>query len=167
MKLHVLWLVLVFSCLGYAQQASVLKDPNEIVKETQRIISIEKGQKIDTAYFKTLFIPSATFTVVGQEDGQYAYETMTLNDFLVLLTDDYYSNGYFEQGTGQVLEEYNGMAQIIQSFEGMDSEGEAGKGVNSYQLVYAEGRWWIANLVWAMSYDNGKDIPKRYLSKKQ
>jgi len=52
---------------------------------------------------------------------------------------------------------------VIQSLEGVDSENETGKGVGSYQLVYSEGRWWIANMVWAMSSDDGKDIPKKYL----
>ena len=68
-----------------------------------------------------------------------------------------------EESTGEIVDEYNGMAQVIQSFEGVDSENETGKGVGSYQLVYSEGRWWIANMVWAMSSDDGKDIPKKYL----
>lgn len=146
-----------------AQGNPVFQDVNALVRETQRVISVERGQKIDTAYFRTLFLPSAHFSVVGQENGEYMQETMSLDEFLLTLTDEYYTLGYHEESTGEIVEEYNGMAQVIQSFEGQDSEGESGKGVGSYQLVYFEGRWWIANMVWAMSANDGKDIPGKYL----
>ena len=149
--------------LSYAQDNPVFQDVNALVRETQRVISVGSGQQIDTAYFRTLFLPSAHFSVVGQENGEYMQETMSLDEFLLTLTDEYYTMGYHEEGTGEIIEEYNGMAQVIQSFEGQDSEGETGKGVGSYQLVYSEGRWWIANMVWAVSTDDGEDIPARYL----
>ncbi|MBX2828362.1 MAG: hypothetical protein KTR22_09370 [Flavobacteriaceae bacterium] len=139
------------------------QDINAVVNETQRIISINKGQVIDTARFKKLFLPSAQFTVVGKEKGEHVHETMNLKDFLVMLTDIYYSNGYFETGTGQITEEYEGIAHVMQSFYGEDSEGEKGWGVNSYQLIYFQKRWWIANMLWTMSEQAGKDIPEKYL----
>ncbi|MCL6265237.1 hypothetical protein [Flagellimonas myxillae] len=148
-------------CFGQKEQ--VFQDPNELAKETQRIISIEAGQKIDTAYFKTLFLPSARFTVVGQENGVYAHETMDLPSFAEMLTDEYYSLGYHEEAIGEIVEEYNGIAQIIQSFKGLDSENVSGIGVGSYHLIYSDGRWWIANMIWTMSNVDGKDIPKKYL----
>lgn len=163
MKKLVLCSVLLICSFSSAQNKDVFQNVNELVKETQRVISIEKGQVIDTAYFRTLFLPTAHFSMVGQEDGVFMQETMGLDEFLATLTDEYYSLGYHEEGMGEIVEEYNGMAQVIQSFEGMDSENETGKGVNSYQLVYSEGRWWIANMVWAMSADDGEDIPRKYL----
>nr|WP_299384451.1 hypothetical protein [Allomuricauda sp.] len=150
-----------FTAMG--QTSKVFQDPNEMAKETQRIISIEAGQKIDTAYFKTLFLPTAHFTVVGQENGNYAHETMDLDAFSEMLTDEYYSLGYHEESTGSIVEEYNGIAQVIQSFKGLDSENQVGIGVGSYQLIYSDGRWWIANMIWANSQDGGKDIPDKYL----
>lgn len=164
-KTLVLLVVVLIGTLSNAQDREVFQNVNELVKETQRVISIAPGQVIDTAYFRTLFLPTAHFSVVGKEDGVYMQETMGLDEFLETLTDEYYSLGYHEESTGEIIEEYNGMAQVIQSFEGLDSENETGKGVGSYQLVYSEGRWWIANMVWAISSDNGKDIPKKYLRK--
>jgi hypothetical protein len=146
-----------------AQNEKVYQDIEVLVAETQKIVSVEKGQKIDTAYFRTLFLPTARFTVVGKENGQSLHETMDLNEFLETLTDDYYSNGYFEVGKGHSVERYNGIAHVMQSFYGKDSEGEEAWGVNSYQLIYSENRWWIANMVWTMSDNGRKDIPKKYL----
>lgn len=158
-------LILLGTTLVYAQNNKVFQDPNSLAKETQKIISIEAGQKIDTAYFKTLFLPTARFTVVGEEDGVAAHETMDLETFAEMLTDEYYSKGYYEGPTGSIVEEYNGIAQVIQSFSGIDSENQKGFGVGSYQMIYSDGRWWIANMIWAMSKDEGKDIPERYLQK--
>jgi len=166
MKKYMGLLGVLFCFAGQGQMQNKFQDINDIVQETLRAVSIKKGQQIDTAYYRTLFLPTATFTVVGKENNEYAHETMSLDDFLATLTDEYYSKGYFEQSTGQIIEEFNGMAQVIQSFEGLDSDNMVGKGVNSYQLIYSDGRWWIANMVWAMSYDNGQDIPAKYLVKK-
>lgn len=166
MTRFILFVLLFCAQLSLAQNKNVYQNVRDIVKETQKVVSVKKGEKIDTAYFKTLFLPTAHFTVVGKENGKMIHETMDLKTFLSSLTDEYYSNGYYEAGAGQIIEEYNGIAQVIQSFYGEDSEGVKGWGVNSYQLIYSKGRWWIANMVWTMS-SNGKDgIPKKYLREK-
>jgi len=163
MKTTALLLFLFISSLSFGQNKNIYQDVKLLVAESLNVVSIEKGQKIDTAYYRTFFLPTARFTFVGKDEGKSLHETMSLNDFLASLTDEYYSNGYTEKSTGQIVEEYNGIAQVIQSFYGKDSEGEEGKGVNTYQLIFSSGRWWIANMVWTMSENGGKDIPKKYL----
>jgi hypothetical protein len=162
MKNSILLLLAFCSFYLQAQNKNVYQDIELLVAETQRAVSIKKGEKIDTAYYRTLFLPTARFTMVGKEDGKSLHETMDLDTFLATLTDDYYSNGYYETGTGHIVEQFGSIAQVIQSFYGKDSEGEEGWGVNSYQLIYSNDRWWIANMVWTMSENQGKDIPKKY-----
>ena len=94
MRSIILLLALTAVTAGKAQNQEVFQNANELVKETQRVISIEAGQVIDTAYFRTLFLSTAHFSVVGKEDGEYTQETMGLDEFLETLTDDYYSLGY-------------------------------------------------------------------------
>ncbi|MDT7832336.1 hypothetical protein RQM59_08090 [Flavobacteriaceae bacterium S356] len=163
MTRFILFLLLFCAHLSFAQKKNVFQDVLSIVKETQKVISVKKGEKIDTTYFKTLFLPTARFTVVGEENGKRLHETMNLEAFTATLTDEYYSKGYFEIGKGQIIEEYNGIAQVIQSFYGKDSEGIEGWGLGSYQLIYSEGRWWIANMIWTMSSSGKEGIPKKYL----
>jgi hypothetical protein len=163
MRSVLLLIVVFFFNQIAAQNKKIYQDIELLVAETQKAVSIKKGQKVDTAYYRTLFLPTARFTVVGKEDGKALHETMDLNSFLETLTDDYYSNGYYETGTGKIVEQYGNIAQVIQSFYGKDSEGEEGHGVNSYQLIYSNDRWWVANMVWTMSENQGKDIPKKYL----
>jgi hypothetical protein len=164
MKHYIVTTTVLLGIFTRVQENKAFQDINMVVKETQRVISIARGQKIDTAYFRTLFLPTATFTVVGQDQGVHSHETMDLREFLETLTDDYYSNGYHEEATGEIIEEYNGIAQVFQSFKGVDSENVVGKGVGSYQLIYSGGRWWIANMIWAMSSSNGQGIPQKYIN---
>lgn len=154
--------MLCFALQANTQSKGVYQSIKKITNKTQQLVSVKKGQKIDTAAFRKLFLPTAHFTVVGKENEKQIHETMNLNDFLESLTDEYYSQGYFEVNQGQIIEEYNGIAQVIESFYGEDSDGVKGYGVNSYQLIYSNNRWWIANMIWTMSNDDGKDIPKKY-----
>lgn len=163
MRKILLLLFLFTTCSVLAQNKNIYQDVELLVAETLKVVSVKKGQQIDTAYYRTFFLPTAQFTVVGKEDGKALHETMDLNSFLETLTDEYYSNGYSETATGNVVEQYGGIAHVIESFQGKDSEGEEGWGINSYQLIYSNDRWWIANMVWTMSENQGKDIPKKYL----
>ena len=89
------------------------------------------------------------------------YETANLEDFIESLKDSYYDNGFYEVETGKVVNEFNGIANVFQSFYGKDSEGNEERGINSYQLVYLKNRWWIANMVWTFETEEVK-IPKKY-----
>ena len=154
----------MLSAQSFGQVVVDYSNKLSVAAASQQLVSTKKGQAIDTAAVRKLCLPTANFTVVGVEDDNFMHETISLNDYLIMLTDPYYTQGYFEQGTGFVEEEYNGIAHIMQSFEGIDSEEESGKGVNSYQLVFSDGRWWIANTIWSMSAEDGKDIPKKYFA---
>ncbi len=164
MKKYILILFLFLIYQVSAQNNKIYQNIKTLVNETQKIISIKKGEKIDTAYFRTMFLPSARFTVAGEENGKKTHETMTLNEFLVMLTDDYYSKGYYETSQGHIVEEYNGIAHTIQSFYGEDSDGVKAWGVGSQQLIFSDNRWWIANMIWTMSKNGKKGIPKKYLN---
>ena len=112
---------------------------------------------MDTTAIRNLFHPSAIFTVA---DSTMA-ETVSLDEFLNLLKDPYYEQGYLEKEIHKVVDEYNGIAQVFQSFYGKDSEGTEERGINSYQLTYYGERWWIVSLLWTIESKSVK-IPAKY-----
>ncbi len=59
------------------------------------------------------------------------------------------------------VDQYNGMAHVWQSYEAYHGRSKV-MGINSYQLVFQDGRWWIAHLMWASDL-NGVKVPKQYL----
>ena len=152
-------LLLTISTNTFAQEqkGDPTKSINGIVAELLDQVTIEPGEKMDTAAVRNLFYPSALLTV---NNGGQA-ESVSLDDFLVLLKDPYYEAGYLEQEIQKTVDEFNGIAQVFQTFYGKDSEGEEEKGINSYQLTYHEGRWWIVSLLWSVESDTAK-IPAKY-----
>ena len=128
-----------------------------IINELLDQITIEKGEKMDTAAVRNLFHPSAILTVADSTNA----ETASLDDFLNLLKDPYYEQGYLEKEIHKVVDQYNGIAQVFQTFYGKDSEGAEEKGINSYQLTYYGDRWWIVSLLWTIE-SKSAGIPVKY-----
>jgi hypothetical protein len=144
-------------------QAEAVKSIDGILNRMLTLLSVEKGNKIDTKSLKELFLPSATLSVLSQDSNYpYPFETVSLDEFLASLKDSYYEAGFKEGEIGRVVNEFNGIANVFQSFIGIDSERNIERGINSYQLVYLKKRWWIANLMWTFETDDVK-IPKKYL----
>lgn len=133
------------------------KTIDSVITELLDQITIENGEKIDSAVVRQLFHSKALLTVADSTEA----ESISIDDFLVLLKDPYYEEGYVETEIHKVVDEYNGIAQVFQNFYGKDSEGIEEKGINSYQLTKYRGRWWIVSLLWTMeSYS--KPIPNKY-----
>lgn len=141
-------------------QNNTLKSIDGIVSELLEQITIEKGEKMDTAAVRNLFYPTAQLTMLSAGDSALA-ESVSLNDFLDMLMDPYYQEGYLEKEIHKVVDEYNGIAQVFQSFYGKDSEGSEELGINSYQLVFYNDRWWIVSLLWTLDFD-GSGLPAKY-----
>jgi len=137
---------------------------NGILNKMLSIISGEKGKKRNWDDFRKLFLPTAYFIVLNNNDSTLRpIDTVTLEQFISSMNDAYYNNGYIEYEINKVVNEYNGIANVFQTFYGKDSENREEKGINSYQLVYFNHRWWIANLLWTGD-SNGVKVPKKYLS---
>ncbi len=136
-----------------------------IVNEVLEIITVDKGEKIDLEKFRNLFVPTARFSIINHDDSMpQPFESVSLEEFLEMLDDPYYEQGYLEYEIGKVVDEYNGIAQVFQSFYGKDSENVEERGITSYQLAFFNDRWWIINILWTTD-GNGVEIPEKYKGK--
>ncbi len=165
------FLAILFVSFSFTTTAQTKKIPHEEAIKTidgtltrmLQLLSVEKGNTIDTKSLKKLFLVHATFSVRSPDESYpNPFETVNLEDFLESLSDNYYEQGFEEKEISKVVNEFNGIANVFQSFIGLDSEGNSERGVNSYQLVYLKDRWWIANMIWTLETDEVK-IPKKYL----
>lgn len=169
-KLLLIGLLTLFSISASAQgkipaDTLAVKTIDGIVKEVLSITAGEKGKVRNWEAFRNLFLPTATFTVLYHGDAfPTPSETVTLDQFIELMHDSYYDEGYIEYELGKVVNEYNGIANVFQSVYHKDSENVEGRGINSYQLLYFNDRWWVANLVWTTD-SNGIEVPEKYLKK--
>jgi hypothetical protein len=107
-------------------------------------------------------LPWARFSVHTHDDSlDNPVQTASLDEFIEILTDPYYEEGFEEYELNKVIDEYNGIAHAWQVYRVKDVDGVDETGLNSYQLVYFNDRWWIASVLWTGN-SNGVDVPKRY-----
>jgi len=112
-----------------------------IVKELIHIVSNQPGKPAQQEALEDLFLPTAHFTVLMHDaEGGSAWETIDLTSFLELLQDPYYEEGFSERELFKVVDQYNGIAQVFQTYQGADREGAQETGITSYQLLYARDR---------------------------
>lgn len=168
MKKIILIGFLIFFSANLKAQEKVAADTaartiDGIVNEVLKITSRKKGESRNWDSFRNLFLPTARFTVLYNDDAfPVPMESVTLDEFIALMQDEYYEEGYVEYELGKVVNEYNGIANVFQAVYQKDSDNLESRGMNSYQLIYFEDRWWIANLVWTTDL-NGVELPKEYL----
>ena len=155
--------LLMMSFGVFSQSNDALTNPEKITQHLLDLVSIEAGEKMPVEEIKSLFIENARLSILNQGDSSFV-ESVSIDEFAELLNDPYYENGFQERPLGTISEEFNGIAQVFQSFEAVDSEGESGRGINSFQLAYFNERWWIVSLVWTTT--DGIDIPEKYLNGK-
>lgn len=135
-----------------------------IVKEVLKIVSGEKGEARDWETFRNLFLPTAHFTVKSHDQSQeQSVRTVSLEEFIQMVSEGSNESSFQEYELGKTVDEYNGIAQVFQAYYSKDGEQQE-RGINSYQLVYSENRWWIANIIWTGD-SNGVRVPKKYLRK--
>jgi hypothetical protein len=151
--------VILLPISGFSQTESV----DAITKNVVKVISKTKDQKHDWKAFRNLFHPEARIAILNHgDDFPDAYEYVTLNDFVEMMDEQYDGVGFEEVEISKVINEYNGIAHAFQSFEGhvLESD-ESGRGINSYELVYYDNRWWITSLLWTLE-DDSHPIPEKY-----
>ena len=142
--------------------ADAINSPSAIVQELLDLITAEPGEARDFVAMRNLFSPDVRFTALYRGgDFGVPYESIGLDDFIEMMQDEYYTNGFTEVELHQEVDEFNVIAQVFQTYYGEDSEGEREWGISSYQLVFYEGRWWIYSILWTGA-DRLEDIPEAY-----
>lgn len=150
MKSKFLFFILFLTSINcYAQTDSSTFKIEHTIAKLMDLISIEKGETMDTAAIRKLFHPSARFSVLMPGDTNIL-ESIYLNDFLEMLKDPYYEDGYYEIEVNKKMNIYGNIAHVFQRFYGKDSQGSTELGMNSYQLIQLNNKWVILNMLWTL-----------------
>lgn len=107
--------------------------------------------KRDWTRFRSLFLPQARFTEVGQgPDGIPYVISWSVDEFVrdagaVFAKEDFYENGIVNKP-----DTYGGMTQVLSSYESRHAPGAKPftRGVNSFQLLNDGRRFWIVSIFW-------------------
>ncbi|MEL6988666.1 MAG: hypothetical protein AAGK97_12655, partial [Bacteroidota bacterium] len=161
---HVLIFVgLILYSFNYAQDDEHLKSIEGITSELLKIISVEIGEDPDWERYRDLYLPGATkISVRKNAPAGKQVRTFTVDEFIERVGPLYARDGFEEFATGLSVHEYNGIATAFQSFECRNLKGTyKATGINSFHLVYADDRWWIASTSF-VNEDPDFKIPDEY-----
>jgi hypothetical protein len=155
-----------------------LKNPGDadtvdhLVASLYDVISGPAGAR-DWDRFRSLFLPDGRIGVVVPETPATKDAPATKGD-TVFLTPDLYArrddayfktNGFFERSLANRVEAFGNLVHVWSTYESRHSASDSRpftRGVNSMQIVQAQGRFWIASIL----FDDerpGLTLPEKYL----
>ncbi|WP_420322605.1 hypothetical protein [Flagellimonas sp.] len=138
----------------------------ETANKMLEIISVDIGEEPDWKAYRNLFLPTAQKIILSPKAKNPAnrVRSFTIEEFIRYVGPLYARDGFDEKVLGLSINEFNGVANVFQSYHAKNLKGTYDKkGINSYQLVWVDGRWWIASTTWATETEESK-IPKKYLN---
>lgn len=150
------------SAIPNANPADV-NSPEAIVLAGLSAITHDKGSQADWNRFKSLFLTDAKISVLQHKKDSAFMMSFGVAEFIEASSKHGNENGFKEFSTGNTIEEYNGIATVFQSYVALHGDKQV-KGVNTYQLVYKDNRWWISSLIWTND-QNGVSLPEKYIAK--
>ena len=169
MKNYLLTTLLCFgiACSSFAQSKLTPEEvatPEALVLTALKIISGPKGQPRYMEKFKALFLPDAQMGGVFYRGDSSFVRITTVTQFADRNGPVYAEMGFYENQLGLTVERYAHIATAFQAYEtryGKNGKVES-RGINTYQLVFDKGRWWIASLLFTTE-TTIQPIPARYI----
>ena len=123
--------------------------------------------------FRSLFVPDGRIAVVIPESPATGDKPARKGD-AVFLTPDMYAqrdgpyfkaHGFFERSIANRVEEFGNLVDVWSTYESRNAQADSqpfSRGINSIQIVHAQGRFWIASIL----FDDerpGLTLPEKYL----
>jgi hypothetical protein len=147
---------------------SDVESPRAIVLATYAAVAREPGKPYDWTRFRSLFQDGALLIPNVEQTGG-VFTPLTVDGFIAWvegMTDPASpaDRGFLEGEVHRIEERYGDIAHVFSTYEKhfWADETVLGRGVNSFQMVRHDGRWWITAIIWDEP-TGGEPIPERYL----
>ena len=138
------------------------------------VISGPAGQQRDWARFRSLFLPDARMGVIRPVAPATADKPATNGDAILFTPDSYVerddpyfkANPFYEHGIANRIETFGNLTSVWSTYESRKTPTDAqpfARGINTLQIVHAQGRYWIANIMWDDERP-GLTLPEKYLN---
>jgi len=163
----VLSLLFVASSVNAQIDTTALKTIKGITDKMLELISVPIGEDPDWHEYRNLFIATTQKNSFNPK-AKPGREVLSLNleEFIRNVGPLYGRDGFEEVSIGLTYHEYNGIAIAFQAYHCKNLLGTYEmRGVNTYQLVYKEDRWWIVSGLF-VNEDPDNKIPEEYIEKK-
>ena len=151
-------------------RAEDVSSPEAIVRAAYDVVSRAPGAPFQWDRFRTLFIPEARLFPNREQTGG-RFTVHTVESFISWIDEGWKTvigtardRGFAESQVSGVTEQFGDVAHVFSTYEKhiWNDKNVLGRGINSFQLVKKDGRWWITSLAWDEEIGAGP-VPARYL----
>ena len=147
--------------------------PEAVVRVAYETVSRAPGKPFQWDRFRSLFLPGARL-IPNTEQTRGAFTPHTVESFITWIDEGWKpvigtpnDRGFAESGVSNTTEQFGDIAHVLSTYE-KHIWGETqirGRGINSFQMVRKDGRWWITSLIWDEETGAGR-VPAKYLPKR-
>jgi len=156
-----------------AKNPSDVDTVDHLVASLYDVISGPAGKPRDWNRFRSLFLPDGRLGVIRPETPA-AKDAPAHKGDAIFLTPDMYverddpyfsTHGFFERSIANRIEEFGNLVHVWSTYESRNAEHDSQpftRGINSIQIVHAQGRYWVASILWDDERP-GLTLPEKYL----
>ena len=161
-------LLLLSSVRGVAQDAHPddVSSVDGILAAFFEVVSGPENSPLDWDRFQSLFAPTARQVAIGRDStGVVTHRVWSPQEYEEEHRSFFDVYGFFEIELSRVEERYGNMAHAFSTYESYRTathEEVIGRGINSFQLVRQDNRWWILTIVWQPEWPD-LPLPDKYL----
>lgn len=112
------------------------------------------GEPFQWDRFRALFLPQATLIPNTEQTGG-RFRVLSPEDFVAWVESATtvggpQDKGFAEEGIRNEVHRYGDVAHVFSSYQKhfWGDDRILGRGINSFQLVWNDGRWWIVSIAW-------------------
>jgi hypothetical protein len=157
-----------------AKNAGDVDSVEHLVAALYDVISGPAGKQRDWDRFRALFLPDGRLGTIRpdtpEKDGTPARKSdvfLRTPQLYAERNDPYFkTNGFFERSIANRIEVFGNLTHVWSTYESRHAVSDAkpfARGVNSLQIAHAQGRYWIASIIWDDERP-GLSLPQKYLS---
>lgn len=101
--------------------------------------------------------------VVKDQSGKAMYRHGTIDSYIQAVGPVFMRSPFYEIELGREVQRFGEIAHVFSAYETrLSPNGPAiERGINSIQLTYTDGRWWIVNILWNAESDK-YPLPKKF-----
>jgi hypothetical protein len=156
-----------------AKNPSDVDTVDHLLASLYDVISGPAGKPRDWERFRSLFLPDGRLGVIRPESPATKDAPVRKGDTIFLTPDMYVqrddpyfkTHGFFEHSIANRVEEFGNLVHVWSTYESRHAEDDSkpfARGINSIQIVHAQGRFWIASILWDEERP-GSTLPEKYL----
>lgn len=156
-----------------AKSASDVDTVEHLLSSLYDVISGPAGKPRDWDRFRSLFLPDGRLGIIRPDVPAIADKPARKSDAMLLTPDMYVeredpyfkAHGFFERSIANRVEEFGNLVHVWSTYESRHAAEDAtpfARGINSIQIVHAQGRFWVASIMWDDERP-GLTLPEKYL----